>query len=408
MAEIKEFKRPEIVDVNSDELKNVHTVYTDTNTEEIVVPKIELDSTDNMSGTDSNEKLLNSIGEQIEKELTNDQNIFNQVDNDYGTKNIEPKEDVAADMFIKTITPYKITFNKKDNRDIAIVVYLCRDYTDKLFIIDRNIIVKNDEHRSDLECIPFAEDKDYDFVNEKICTNLLLGHLDNYICDMKFSIEKDNLKDVDPVLRTTLTNVKTRETKVASINADTFAALVFIDKYIEEDIVNEHDLALAVMAGSKDCSSRPAEFFVVDSIDKIVAMAPAVVDMKKKKNIFVQLKDKITGVNNNYHPTSIGMVVKVVRYNGQEREVLQLLTPFDIGVEFAEEKFKGNSIASIEENYYGDSDQYVTTLTINSVEISGVDKTYMVIRAKAKTGSTKLFLLDSSIQKELQDKINEY
>ena len=163
------------------------------------------------------------------------------------------------------------------------------------------------------------------------------------------------------------------------------------------------------MAGSKDCSSHPAEFFVVDSIDKIVAMAPAVVDIKEKKNIFAKLRDMIKGANiNNDHPTSIGMVVKVVRYNGQEREVVQLLTPFDIGVEFEEEKFKGNTIASIEENYYGDSDQYVTTLTINSIEIGGIDKTYMIIRAKAKTGSTKLFLLDSSIQKELQDKINEY
>ena len=215
------------------------------------------------------------------------------------------------------------------------------------------------------------------------------------------------MKKSNPVLTTTLTNVKTRETKIAAIGADTFAAFNFIDSYISENIINEHDLALAIVAGSKDSTKTPAEFYLVESVDKIVAMAPATVELGVKKGIFAKIKSMFTEDEND-HPTSVGMVIKVARYNGSEREIVQLLIPFDIGVEFSEEKFKGNTISSIEENYYGDADQYVTTLTINSINIAGIDKTFMVIRAKAKTGAVKLFLLDSSVQKELQDKINEY
>lgn len=383
MADLKEFERPDIIDVDPSEIREVSAVDERKYAEGENIPEV-IDSTvpepDKEYGTDQTEAPIN----------------------------VESQEAIKADIFIKTITPYKITFSKKDNRDIAIIIYLCRDDYDNLFIIDRNIVIKNEDHMSNLECIPFAECKECDFINDKICTQLMMGHLDNYICDMKFSISKEDIKNSDPVMRTTLTNVKTREVKEAAISADTFTALKFIDTYIEENIINEHDLALAVVAGSKDNQNKMVEFFIVDSIEKIVAMAPAMVELKEKKSIWQKIKDFITGAEEVEHSTSVGMVIKVGRYNGQEKEIVQLLTPFDIGVEFDEDKFKGNTISSIEENYYGDADQYVTTLTINSVEIGDIDKTFMMIRAKAKTGAIKLFMLDYSIQKELQDMINEY
>lgn len=382
MADLKEFKKPDIIDVDPSEIREVPAVEERKIIEENI-PTV-----------------IDSTVPEPDKYYGIDQTEAKTV--------VDSQEDTKADIFIKTITPYKITFSKKDNRDIAIIVYLCRDDYDNLFIIDRNIVIKNEDHMSNLECIPFAECKEYDFINDKICTQLMMGHLDNYICDMKFSINKEDIKGSDPVMRTTLTNVKTREFKEAAIGADTFAALKFIDTYIEENIINEHDLALAVVAGSKDNQNKTVEFFIVDSIEKIVAMAPAIVELKEKKSIWQKIKDFITGAEEVEHSTSVGMVIKMGRYNGQEKEIVQLLTPFDIGVEFDEDKFKGNTISSIEENYYGDADQYVTTLTINSVEIGDIDKTYMMIRAKAKTGAIKLFMLDYSIQKELQDMINEY
>lgn len=357
----QQFVTPEIIDVNPEELKSVHAVPDENN----IAPDI-------ITGTE-----------------------------------IESKEEEAADLFIKTVTPFRLIFNQKDGRDIATIVFLCRDDYDKLFILDRNIIIKNEEQKQRLECIPFAEDPEIDFCNQKICSNLLLGYLDNYICDMKFSIDKEDMKSPSPVLRTTLTNVKSKENKVAAINSDTFAALTFIDSYVNEDIINEHDLALATVAGSKDSTDNPSEFFVVDGIDSIVAMAPAEVDIYKSDSLIEKIK-RLFVRKEKKHSTSIGLVLKAMRYVGTEREIVQLLTPFDIGVEFGEEKFKDNTIASIEAAYYGDSDQYVATIINNAITIEGVDKTYMMIRGKAKTGKLKLFLLDSSIQKELQDKINAY
>lgn len=412
MAEIKEFVKPEFEEVDPKQFENTIVELVEDQPSEMVEELHVESSEDNFIDAEIVDGKAVEIAEELSNELEEDNNEYEEVASDevynnvYGTKQIDPKESVAADIFIKTITPYKITFKKKDNRDIAIIIFLCRDDYDNLFIIDRNIAIRDQDHLSDLECIPFAEDKDYDFVNDNICTNLLLGHLDNYVCDMKFEISKEDIKSSNPVLTTTLTNVHTRETKVAAIGADTYAALTFIDSYVSEDIINEHDLALAVVAGSKD--NTKAEFYVVDSVDKIVAMAPAVVELGEKEGFFAKLKSMIFKNDESDHPTSVGMVIKVSRIVGTEREVVQLLTPFDIGVEFDEDKFKGNTISSIEDNYFGDADQYVTTLTINSARIEGIDKSFMIIRAKSKTGDVKLFLLDSSAQKELQDKINEY
>lgn len=398
MADVKEFVKPEIEEVNPIEL-GIKPEESDRTMDQKEVEELPDGSPEDVIDVEVVD------GKAVEVSEDKDVRSEEVYDNVYGTKQFNPKEAVAADIYIKTITPYKITFKEKDDRDIAIIIFLCRDDHDNLFIIDRNIPVRDKDHLSNLECIPFAEDKDYDFVNENICTNLLLGHLDNYVCDMKFEISKEDIKSSNPVLKTTLTNVHTRETKVAAIGADTYAALTFIDSYIAEDIINEHDLALAVVAGSKE--NINAEFYVVDSVDKIVAMAPAKIDLKEKKGFI----DKIVNIfksNEDEHPTSVGMVVKLSRTVGTEREVVQLLTPFDIGVEFGEDKFKGITISWIEKNYYGDADQYVATLIINSAKIEGIDKTFMIIRAKSKTGDVKLFLLDSSIQKELQDNINVY
>lgn len=348
--------------------------------------------------------------ETVEAEVVeNDENTTNHPDTFeiVDVETVESQEEVAADIFIKTITPYKIIFTKKDNKDIAILMFLCRDDNDKLFIIDRNIIINDEDHLDNIKCIPFAEDE-FDFENEKICYNLLMGYLDNYICDMKFEISKEDINKPNPLLKTTLTNVKSRETKLATIRANTYAALKFIDSYIDENIINEHDLALATLSGSKD-NENSVEFFLVDSVEKIVAMASASVDLNtKKKNPFTKIKLSFSKNKKNNHNTSIGIVIKVSRIVGTEKEVVQLLTPFDIGIEFGPKKFKGITIPWIEDNYYGDSDQYVSTITINSTRLEGIDKNFMIIRGRSKNGSIKLFLLDSSIQKELQDMINEY
>lgn len=321
----------------------------------------------------------------------------------------EEKEEKKENLFIKTATPYKMIFTKKDNgNEVAIMMYLCVDNNDKAFMINRNIPVVSEDHKDRLCLLPFTEeDTDAEFVNVKICNNILLGKIDNYVTNMKFSVDDDFKSSENPILHVDLTNVKSRDTITADISASTFSALAFIDNYMREDTINEHDLSLATITASKENNSI-AKFFVVDSIDKVVAMAPAEVTVKNKfrlKDIFKFFKKKES------HDDSIAIVIKLSRdlkAYGKEAEVVNLLTPFTVGEVLEESKFKGNTIKEFEQNYYGDSDQYVSTLTINNITLGGIDKSYMLIRAKTKTGNTNLFLLDYSIQKELKDKINEY
>lgn len=328
------------------------------------------------------------------------------------TENTDNEEkEVHPYLFIKTATPYKILLTKKDGKTIATLILLCRDRHDKLFVIDKNNILTSEDQKDIVECIPFTAEESA-FGNEKICTNLVLNYLDNYIItDKNFFIARDHLLDTNPYMTITLTDVKTKEEVVAEIHPDTFSAISFIISYINESIINEYDLALAtVISGKEKTENDNVELFEVCDIEKVVAMAPAECDpeLKPHKSLFEKLKSFFKREKEVKHSTSIGVVLKVSRYKNGNKEIVQLLTPFDIGVEFDESKFKGTTIAGIEKDYFGDGDQYVSTLITHSVTIDGLDKTYMMIRGKSKNGDIKIFLLDSTVTKDLKEKINEY
>lgn len=331
-------------------------------------------------------------------------------ENEENTNDTKEKE-VHPELFVKTATPYKILLNKKDGKTIATLILLCRDRNDKLFVIDKNNVLSSDDQKDIVECIPFTAD-DSAFGNEKICTNLVLNYLDNYIItDKNFFISRDHLLDANPYMTITLTNVKTKEEIVAEIHPDTFSAISFIISYINESIINEYDLALAtVIAGKEKTDNDHVELFEVCDIEKIVAMAPAECDpeLKPHKSLLEKIKSFFKKEKEVNHSTSIGLVLKVSRYKNGNKEIVQLLSPFDIGVEFDESKFKGATISGIEKDYFGDGDQYVSTLITHSVTIDGLDKTYMMIRGKSKNGDIKIFLLDSAVSKDLKEKINEY
>lgn len=349
---------------------------------------------------------------EMEKALNTEEKETNIIDGEFHEvkENENKKEEIHPALFIKTATPYRIIFNKKNDKNIGTLIFLCRDRDDKLFVIDKNYILTEDQ-KEIVECIPFTSE-DSDFGNEKICTNLVLNYLDNYvITDKNFAITKDHLLDINPMLTITLTNVKTKEDCIAEINADTFAAINFITSYIEEAIFNEHDLALATIIASREkLEKEHVEFFEVCDIEKIVAMAPADCDLELRpyKSLLSKIRSMFKKETEVEHNTSIGLVLKLSRYKDSNKEIVQLLAPFDIGVEFEESKFKGATISSIEDDYFGDGDQYVSTLISHSVTIDGLDKTYMMIRGKSKNGDIKIFLLDSSISKDLKEKINEY
>lgn len=312
---------------------------------------------------------------------------------------VENKEEY---LILKTATPYNATIMNAHGVSVGTIYFLCKDGDDKLFILMRNYILNSEEDKMSIWALPFYHDYDEEFASGKIVNSLLNQCLDTYVSGMEFSVDDSFKKVSNPSVYLKASSISTKEEVIIKMTADIFSCMSFIDSYVFDKVDNEHDLTLATVAGSKVLDTS-VEFFVVDKIESIVSMAPAEVHVKRKGFA------KLFGTKNKKYNTTLGIVLKVSRYiSNNEREIVHILTPFDVGVEYDESKFRGNTIDNIQSNYYGDSDQYVGTLMIPSVRLLGVDKEYMVIRGKSKDKRVKIFLFDSSVQQELKSLIDRY
>lgn len=305
-------------------------------------------------------------------------------------------------LILKTATPYNATVMNAYGKEVGTIYFLCKDGNDKLFILMRNFILNGEEDMMTIWSLPFYHDYDEEFASGKIVNSLLNQCLDTYVTSMEFSVDNEFKKVSNPSVYLKASNVSTKEEVNIKMTADIFSCMAFIDSYVFDGVDNEHDLTLATVAGSKVLDTN-IEFFVVDKIESIVSMAPAEVHVKRKGFA------KLFGTKNKKYDTTLGIVLKVSKYiSNDEREIAHILTPFDVGVEYDESKFRGNTIDKIQSDYYGDADQYVGTLMITKVRLLGVDKEYMIIRGKTKDKRVKLFLFDSAAQQELKFLIDSY
>lgn len=301
---------------------------------------------------------------------------------------------------ISTATPFQASIITSGNKRIGTIYFLCKDTEEKLFVLERNYILENEEDELAIECLPFTEQED-DFASVKITRHLLCTTLDCFVSDFKFSINDGFEKDSDPKLWFEVINTKTKVTENILISADTFACIAFIDSYVFEGITNEHDFRLATVVASKILES-PAEFFLVDKVESIVSMAPAEVEIPGSKLSKIFKRKKV-------YDTTLGIAFKVSKFiSNTERELVTILTPFDTGVIYDNSKFRDKTIDQIQSEYFGDADQYVGTLMISSIRLYGVDKEYMLIRGKTKDMKVRLFLLDSSITEDLKHQIDQF
>ena len=303
---------------------------------------------------------------------------------------------------IAAITPLTIVTNtSSDNKNVATLTYLCKDKENKLFIVNRNFILTSKDDIEIINTLPFTEDKDTDFASKIIANHMIMSCLDSYITDMIFTVDDDFNSNPDPILHMNAVNVHTKMNQVIDITAEAFSCMSYIDSYIYEDLLNEHDLVLASVAGSK-IPENPTTFFVVDNVESIVAMAPAV-PAKKGFDKFKSLFSKSDKVN------TVGMIVKFNRFtSATEKETISILCPINVDQEFPESKYRGKTIEDIENTYFADGDQYVSTFIVSSIRLMGVDKEYMLIRGKTKDKKTRIFLLDAACQEDLDHKIEEF
>lgn len=313
---------------------------------------------------------------------------------------------------INTVTPLSISTHA-GSVNFATMNFLCTflrsdipDLKCGIVILTKNYIAESEDELDICKTLPFFTEDE--FCSRKICDHVLFDNIPRIITELDMSIESENdlMNDCAVLscgrLLTEDSSQNQRNNIQIKFGLDQFSAISFIDNYIINGDINEYDLSLATAVGSKDiCKTKELHLFAVDDIVSIVSMCRA---EKKSKNIFKNIFKK----NKKEESTSIGLVFKVMRYIDGKKEIVSLLTPFDLQVSLPDSKFKGDSISSLEEKYYGDADQYVSTLFIENMRIKGIDKEYMIIRGKNKDHKVFVFLLDVSITDKLTKLIEQY
>lgn len=310
---------------------------------------------------------------------------------------IEPEE---KKIFCKYAIPI---YANTDETDHAFMSFLCRDSDDNLFILNKAYNAPNEEDKLAYECLPFAE-YETDHISRKLEYKWLISYLPRYTTTLNFFVDDDFRKNENP--KVYINGIKRGESEKTKIemNLDIFASLLFLDTYPASDCESDHDLDLATINGALD-HPDPCKFFVVDNLE-ILSIVEAKVEPEKPT--FMDKIKSIFSKEEEVPNTNIAMVLKLESSSGDEKETLQLLISFDIGVELNKEKFRGKTVSNIEKEYFVDKDQYVSTLMVPDTKLHGVDKTYMVIRAVNKDKNSIIILLDTIQQQSINNKINGY
>ena len=354
------------------------------------------DASHNVNGdgvVDLSSSDVKDITEEEKVETTNSTETNSESSTELSTE-VNNEEDEKA-RTIRSATPYIINTNKKDNMTIATLSFLCVLENDKIITICRNFLIHDEDEEDILKLIDFHADSE--FINNKICYNFIAKYLPSYFSAFNF---KANPKEDKNLVTLECVNITNRSEMINfRMTSETYVCMSFIDDYVfKGEVENTYDLSLATVAGSK--KNDNIEFFVVESVEDIISMVSTAQKPKgldALKNLFS--KDENTG---------IGIVFRVSRTVDGNKETVSILTPFDIGVSLDKSKFKGDTIESIQENYYGDADQYVSTLLIDEVHLYDIDKDYMVIRGKNKSGKYYVFLLDNNMKQKLIHDIKAY
>lgn len=328
-----------------------------------------------------------------------------------GEMNNIPEEDVTPDpvekteINIKTITPLDITTHEDDEKKLyfATLNLLATTSDDTMIIVSKNYYANDSLDLEFTKLNPLSvEDQ---FCNRNITDHVLFANLPRILTELEFSVDEDYATNENPIVsclgrRIDIENPVSADhtdTKL-EFTAEAYSAVAFLDDYIMNGDSNEYNLSMATCVGSK-YPDEPVTFFKTDDITSIATMCRA---EKKDTNPFKKLFHREKN-------TSIGLVINCMRYKPDKSiETVSLLTTFDIGKDYPDSKFKGDTIDTIQDKYYGDADQFVSTLTVEDTRLLGVDKQFMMVRAKNKNHKVYVFLLDVSATEKITKLIEAY
>lgn len=351
---------------------------------------------------ENNNEIIEGNAEIIEESTDNNTSLPATSDTDNDDSIISEHVDYAH--FIKSVTPLAITEKPVSGSDIpnVAILFLCKDTEDKFFILKRLMVL---EDKNDIELVinnPLYTENN--FVNNKAVAGLLLSGLESYYTDLDFDVNsKTYTYDENPIVTCEVYAANNAVVNIA-MNLEQFGALAYTEFYTFNGMVNRHDLTIATVSGSgvldHEKEGKPNSFFLVEDIEEIVSMAPAI---PKEKGLFKKNK-----VNAN----SVGLVLKLSRAVQQDdrlvKEYVYTLLPIETEHKCDKKKFKGETIKNITEKFYGDADQYICTYMINDMRFISLDKQFMMFRGKSKNNDTYMFLLDTSLCNKLERLIEAY
>jgi hypothetical protein len=298
----------------------------------------------------------------------------------------EVEEEVATptfdenDFIIDFIAPFQISLEDytEAGKYQALNTFLATNKNGKVFTISTLYLVENENEKEFINSIPYNSSNV--FSSTPITSNILINTLDNYISNFEFEYIDD--EDINKF------RIKTKkinddksfsdEEYIFKMTSDVFSSINYIDTYVFDMVVNNHDLGVASIIGKS--VDNPTPIVIVDSVEKIVAMA----QMKKDS-------------------TCSGVEFTIKDNNGEKNTILAI---FDFG-KMPKKKYKGMTLEKLQKLYLQEADQYFQIYS-NFCMFSNIDKNYFIIRAKNKDFQTKLFLLDSTIRTELETMIGEY
>ena len=306
---------------------------------------------------------------------------------------------------IKGIAPLCIKNRKNEEGiNVATLTILAADTNDNVFTLNRNYILDNPTDEETIKKIDFHLDNM--FINMKSVNSLLLTTVPCYMTDLEFDIHSfDDNEACICVL-----DAATKTKKTYSMNPEIFTALTFIDSYIVngEAATDTTKRDLSIMSTS---AVKPGDAYMypVDMVVGVQGIANTIPEKpEKKKSLFGLKKNSTDDVADN---TCIAVAFKVKRMPTTDDSIIEdcsILTTFDIGLKFTEDKYKGNTVESLQETYYGEDNQFVSTTLIENASIQNSGRKFMLIRARNEAGDIRVFLLGNDVIKELINMIKNY
>lgn len=301
---------------------------------------------------------------------------------------IEEGEDVVKDESVIEVTEEfnidsriitkasLLALSQTDTEKGAIITvsWLCKAKDGKMFSLCTNYLADNDEELETLNDLPFHDCNTY--ISHRSVVNMIMSEHETFVTDMHFSkAENDEFFTIRA-----MSIGDEREEVIFRVPGSIFASFVYIDNYIGDEITNNYELNLAIVSAIEP-GEENAEVLFVDKIDSILALAPT-----------------------DRRSTTVATVFKVIA-NGNQ--VYTILSSFNTGVKFKRDKYKGNSVEKIENTYFVDFDQYISSF-MSTANIRNLDKEYMIIKAINKNNTTKLFFIDTTNKQILENMINEF